>query len=732
MKFQKTLLAGSVALAIASGQTYAAFGDAGTDYSNAKQHAHMWTPGMEALDTVNSILCFVEQLKAGEMVNKGLYTALVNEAKCDTGGGDSRDKGPKQQFVIVESVRASDTAAQKAKVWIPGMPMGDGMKGLVKAYASISAEPTETDPLQDFTLRFDMYMQDEDGNVGSKMGSGYIKATPSTELQDGKIGIEFFESSQFGTESYESAAKIIKNPDGSDGVAITKSPSWDQEGGGDKYYGLSWNETTQADRVKIKDGDFANNNSDLNGAEMCLAKDQLKTAVWQYGVYEKDSGDEVTLNSGFPISYGDNKHGYIGYWGVWTEDETVPSSDVYKIDYTTEPPTKTEISIDSAPGKLWKNTLKELAIADIAGVEFEYGAWDETDGWQNYLIAYDTDSSQFQKLATVEWGENGMEVTELETPEPLTINNGERLFLWSNQLGGQVTISKDSGGQFDVVIAERSLVTPNSDELDGGSLSLTCFDRCPKANISKADISSDSIYQNTDFDTGYSYSLNKDTMTLTTDNENVAFASDVTEDDLQGSNYQWGVQSGILVAGDASGISSFDDLYGNASLTTWYEWETGLQNWNRYTMVSDSEGNVITFDEPMKFELDFDANMARNTASQSQKFDGQKFFLEYGGNGDLWGFPNVDVGDGFYYPAIALKDGTELTKSGDNAANYVVKAWQMEQKMSSVDASDCNNLALGDVPGGIPTAIDATLPVNTDDVPSVEGLEPSVINGVVQ
>lgn len=727
MKFQKTFLASSMALALTSTPTYAAFDDAGTDYTNAKQNAHMWTPGMEALDNVNSILCFVEQLKTGEMVNKGRYTALVNEAKCDTGGGDSRDKAPKQQFVIVESVRASDTAPQKTKVWIPGMSVGDGAKGLIKAYASISAEPTQADPLQDFTLRYDMY--DESGV--QKIGGGYIKATPSSELENGKIGIEFYEQNQFGSETYTSAAKIIKNPDGSDGVAITRAPSWNNNTQVDKYYGLSWNETTKANRVLIKDGDFATNNSDLNGTQSCLAKDQLKTAVWQYGVYNQATGNEVTLNSGFPISYGSNKQGYIGYWGYWTEDETLPTGDVYKIDYTTEPPTKTAINVSTAPGKLWKNQLKTLTPDNIIGIEFEYGAWNGSS-WQNYLIAYN--GTEFQKLATVTWGTNGKEVTQLSSPQTLALNTNDRMFLWSDQLGGQVTISTDGvGSPSSVVIAEKSLVTPDSADLAGGTLSLKCFDRCPKANISATDLTDDTVMLSNNF-SEFSYTFNKTDMTLQYSGIDVALADGVTQQNVQASNYQWGIQSGRLIPSgtNTSAITTINDLYdSNNGIAMWYEWETGLENWNQYTMVSDASGNAITFDEPLKFELNFNAaTMARNSASQSANYDGQKLFLEYGGNGDLWGFPNVDVGDGFFYPAIALKDGTTLT---NNSGDYVVKAWQMEQKMTSVSvAPNCDGLALGDVPGGIPTIVDATLPVNTDSVPSVDGLEPAVINGVVQ
>ena len=104
---------------------------------------------------------------------------------------------------------------------------------------------------------------------------------------------------------------------------------------------------------------------------------------------------------------------------------------------------------------------------------------------------------------------------------------------------------------------------------------------------------------------------------------------------------------------------------------------------------------------------------------------------KHGGNGDLWGFPSINAGDNHFYPVISLKDGTVLTA---NSNNYVVKAWDVEQKMSQTSLANCNALALGDVPGGLPSGIDETLTTNEDEVPSDSELpeSPSVINGVVQ
>jgi len=41
-------------------------------------HAYVYDASMQSLDTVNMILCLMEQTRASDMVNQGAYIALVN------------------------------------------------------------------------------------------------------------------------------------------------------------------------------------------------------------------------------------------------------------------------------------------------------------------------------------------------------------------------------------------------------------------------------------------------------------------------------------------------------------------------------------------------------------------------------------------------------------------------------------------------------------------------------
>ncbi|AEG31761.1 hypothetical protein [Thiomicrospira cyclica] len=513
MKFKYTLLASSFLIMISS-QSYADFRGESTDYSQAQQIAYTFTPGTYALNSVNTILCMVDQVNAQDMLNKGVYTALINFNRCGSDIPWYRDRSQSQQLVIVNSERDSNTTPQQIEAWIPNWSLSEDSLVLIKAFATITQEPTEAEPLQDFTLRWDLYAQDADGIVGEKVGGGFIKAIPSSERDDGQMLVEYFESTPIDDEIFTSAAKILKDPKGRNGLAITME-SWDSDNENEReYYGLVWDEDITSNRVKVQNGNnFANNISGLNGDLTCLARDVVSTAVLEYGVYEKATGNEVEVNTGFPFIY-NNKHGYIGYWGIWTEDGVVPTEneEVFKIDYVTGNAIKTPVKIETVENRDEENNLQQPYI------------------------------------------------------------------------------------------------------------------------------------------------------------------------------------------------------------------------------VSNESGEAITFEAPKKFTLEFDSKSMSRNPSKDDEYDGDTFFLEYSGNGNLWGFPFKDLkvlNFEFPFPAV-LKDGVELTKSGDDEPKYVVKAWELVQILDTVDAKDCSELNLVDLPGKIPNNVDTTLLDNRLDIPSYEGLLPAVINGKLQ
>ena len=184
MYFKKNIInAVVVALSVGATQSVmAAFDDSGTDYESKQTNVGIWTPGTDPLETVNSILCYVDQFNANEMVGKGFYTALIDEKLClASSAGNDRDNSPSQRKVVVHSSRGDNNSAQITKFWVP---MGSEE---IKGTMSISKAPTAADPYQDFTMHFTTY------DNGTIIGEGQIVATPSSQLSDGKIGIQFYE-----------------------------------------------------------------------------------------------------------------------------------------------------------------------------------------------------------------------------------------------------------------------------------------------------------------------------------------------------------------------------------------------------------------------------------------------------------------------------------------------------------------------------------------------------------
>ena len=62
-----------------------ALSDPGTDYSKDKKNSYVYDDSMESMQTVNMILCIMNQMRADAMVNKDNYAVLINGDKCEQG-----------------------------------------------------------------------------------------------------------------------------------------------------------------------------------------------------------------------------------------------------------------------------------------------------------------------------------------------------------------------------------------------------------------------------------------------------------------------------------------------------------------------------------------------------------------------------------------------------------------------------------------------------------------------
>jgi hypothetical protein len=212
-----------------------------------------------------------------------------------------------------------------------------------------------------------------------------------------------------------------------------------------------------------------------------------------------------------------------------------------------------------------------------------------------------------------------------------------------------------------------------------------------------------------------------------TDDSNDSVVSATTLDMADLGN-DWGINTGEMLTEPLADPSQ-PWLAFDSAVT--YRWESGSNPWNVVITATDSDGVPVDFDRPLSFQY---VHSTENDANSRADYDGKRFMLDYGGAGNLHGFPWVEDGNTMrWYPAVTLADGVILS-NGDN--EFVVKAVEKEQSMREIDVAGCVGLdasaALTDASLALPDIDDiGTVSFTLADRPTVAG-PPAVIDGEVQ
>jgi hypothetical protein len=120
----------------------------------------------------------------------------------------------------------------------------------------------------------------------------------------------------------------------------------------------------------------------------------------------------------------------------------------------------------------------------------------------------------------------------------------------------------------------------------------------------------------------------------------------------------------------------------------YYSWQSGKEQWNKYTSVKNTEGELVSFVAPIRFAY---THTKANDVNDNDRYNNKKFNLEFDGY-ELqipWKYDDVNKQ---WKPMINIKDGTVLTAS-DNT-EYVVKGTEEELNMQKVDPSNAADLSL--------------------------------------
>lgn len=745
----KTLLAATIGFA--SSVSLADFSAADSDYSIAPQNYHVWNEALKPVDLVNSILCFTGQLKAAEFINKGAYLALADESACfkneksDAASAQSAGASntPTYTKIIVNATRESVDDPLIVKVWIPSMGEGEDTQ-TIKFKSSIKKGASAENPFGSFTFNYNFFATI---NSTEALGGGEIKTIETP----GKIGFTFYENEPNPDRSSEKGASVVMSSDRSTGIAFTFNHETDGIHTQGNYFGLAFN----PNNVLLQTADSYNNlpfkSGDANsGAEACLSRTQFDESVWRYNLFDAATGASVQINSGLSFEYdadGDSEHttesyGQVGYWGLWAEHpEALHTGDtIYAENQDHNNHTVTPYTIFKTPGRLIKNTVEQLSIGNLHGVQFNYWSPDaQQSNFQSWIVEYRTVDADgvttdgFYKVAGSGNGDNGPMVTDLPQPVAITLGAHETLNMNSEQLGGPV---KFQNGDDFITFAKQEFVngseTAEGELLASGSATLYCVDRCPVGTLGLPQLSnwntpySDPI-QSLDNVRVFTFGTTGDnalTLVRQSNSEPIRYADGLTTESLQGSPYSWGFRSGTLVTADVlATLSTPWDIYNPQKVTVYYEWETGLNSFNQMVTVKDSNGVIQNFDKPIQFTYTHSA--AKDRSGNAGTFDGKVILLNYGGNGQLGGIPAVQENNGHFRALFTIADGTLM--GPDN--KYVIKAQEIEGTMRPTNGQ-CSALTLIEPPEPVPTSTTDSAS-DIGDMPIVTSA-PAVIGGVVQ
>ena len=767
--------AGTSTRALISDAALAAFAD-DSDYNTERQNIFVYLDASEPIDFIDSLLCFTGQTEPLAMNGKGNYVAW-SDAGCfeeRSGGGQEQgaaEPAPSYIPVIVHSSQATDDSPLIINGWVPKFPEQGG-DFAVKMLGEVTETPTEETPFGIFKLAFGL-LPTMASPESDKFGMGEVI---SSRTEDNSSSFTLYQEQSDETQdgsgnsiavSCITQASVNYNQETEIGRARTSNlcvntasdeviPSMS------RAFALAAN----ADYIHMRTTDtldeLTNPTAQTVTVNQCLDRNSVEDTAFTYGLYDLADGSEVVLNSGVQLHVdadgngsGDDANGYeswgqMGYGGSWREDDQPWTNGEKVQEATRDDSTGKTYTVKVAPGKLIKNTVEEIPLETLVGVEFQ-AHLNENSGRFTGDTDFNQDSDEVDQYEAIlklnaaedgfevtgiitDWDDDGPVITDVEgTPVAVTLATNEVVSMWSRQVGGRVTFAQ---GAVSLSSFVRTYVngseTASGGLFAGGSdVTLHCVEQCLKAGVAVGDIDTGSnwgdVFEN-DEQTAAIYSFAQADLTLVdAADDAIGFASTVTTSDTNSSDYwSWGLQTGPMVTGSAITADNFYAGLNNGTITTFYVWETGLNPWQQQTvLVDDATSAIVSFDRPLGIKY---THSTANDRNGSAAKDGAVFVLEYGGKGNLYGLPWEPSGNN-WAPVISLADGVVVADR--TGAQYVFKALEVEQNMTVTDfsAGFCSDLPFDAPSEPIPTGVVqdvfglGTMPAITDEAPSVIGGE---------
>ncbi len=753
--------ASKLALAIAAALPALALATpgAGSPYRTDLQSSHVEDATSRGISQVNMITCIMTAMRPDALVNQPDYVALVDQKKCDTNGrsdsgnssADSAGSSAASYMTArVNASRLSNSDPMRVKAWIDEVEKD--FSATIFVNISASAAPSTANPYGIF--RFDYCGK---GDVGPCTMNGFLEGSAT--------GIDYLERESGdggGTPNVKALRLTTSGTDSGAGMLQTN------DNGQPLAYTFAYN----ASYFRRSDGT----------SDDCFSRlaDDPETAmsVWRYGLYNADSGARVTLNSGFPIEYlasdGKTYNGQMGYYGLWlpadASSQITSGATVQRVEYVAnQPPTKTPYTLVKADGRLMKYTKRTRTLESADKLKFQAFIGDVSGffagalPYRQYEMYWDNSAGVFKVSGSVECSQSGCQNKDLDSEKSVPASffspqGGVHGF--SQTLGGEVFIPLAGVGSvvdsaaIDVIYRVQDLVYPAQ-----MPTALFCLRDCPTAATLPSYFAPGSTalspfvastYNNgaetaasgvVSYGTDPALALLKDAGGTT-----VAFTD---REALQARpQYQNGIRTGRLFttlaeAQCVNNASKYCDSQVE-QLETYYQWETGPNQWNQFAAVKDGAGTIATFDPPLQVGYDVP------NEQQYGQYRGKSIVLQYGGFGELWGIPGTcvssvtnehvscDTERARYVPSFVIPFDEVLGRVTSGATPLLSKWLDREIRFARKDVAVCTASGLTlptglslPVVGGLRDPSDPTSEIYIGTKPVVTAA-PRVIHGDVK
>lgn len=252
--------------------------------------------GLDRVNTVNMILCFVNSFWIKEMVGQGPYKAKVDEGKCENTTSRYRD--------VIAELSFDSNGATVGNLWI-FYDQGSDIQDHGEAYntyvkVSVSESPSATNPNGNLSVTWN--------DVGAS-GTLYSAGTMTASREGFTINGKWRESST--------------SPYGYDRMYL--SGTTDSASGAISYDDINGATLTRFESVMGVDSDTYCRAQTLPTVQTrCFSRSKsasgAKRYSWRYGVYDAQGNRFDLTNPGFNIKGPDGAWGNANRWGIWSNN----------------------------------------------------------------------------------------------------------------------------------------------------------------------------------------------------------------------------------------------------------------------------------------------------------------------------------------------------------------------------------------------------------------------------